>query len=486
MKKQTSVKQNFIMNSILHMSSFIFPLISFPYVSRILSPTGTGKVSFAISLITYFSMFAQLGIPTYGIRACAKVRDDRNELSKTTQELLVINAIMSLLSYAILFAVLLTVPRLQEDRVLYLTVSFIIFLNCIGMEWLYKGLEQYTYITVRSIVFKAISIVAMFLLVHEKNDYVIYGAISIFSSSASNIFNFINARKYVDLFHFRKLDLKRHIRPVSIFFAMSCATIIYTNMDSVMLGFMKDDTAVGYYNAAIKIKQILVSLVTSLGTVLLPRASYYIKNNQIEEFKKIARKAINFVFLFSAPTALYFILFAKQGIYFLSGDTYSGAIIPMKILMITLLLIGLSNVLGIQILVPLGKEKIVLYSEIAGAVVNLVVNSIFIPIIASEGAAIGTVFAELTVLIVQFFGLRDKVSDMFKRISYWKLILALSLSSILSLSVLNFRLGNFVTLVISSIIFFGTYLIVMLLIKEKLVIEIFNQVIEKVDKKNEI
>ena len=197
--KEKSIKLNFIMNIILTMSSFIFPVITFPYVSRILLPEGTGKVAFATSLISYFSMFAQLGIPTYGIRACAKVRDNRNELSKTVHELLIVNLGMCVISYVALFMALRYVPRLAEDKSLYVIMSFTIVLTSIGMEWLYKALEQYTYITCRSVIFKFIALIAMFLLVHEKSDYIIYGGITIFASSASSVLNLINAHKYIDL-----------------------------------------------------------------------------------------------------------------------------------------------------------------------------------------------------------------------------------------------------------------------------------------------
>ena len=152
-QKNKSLKLNFFMNVMLTMSSFIFPLITFPYVSRILLPVGTGKVSFATSIVTYFSMFAQLGIPTYGIRVCATVRDDRKKLSKVAQELLIINLVMCILSYAVLFIAIFTVPRLKEEKNLYIILSFTIMLTSIGMEWLYKALEQYTYITMRSVFF---------------------------------------------------------------------------------------------------------------------------------------------------------------------------------------------------------------------------------------------------------------------------------------------------------------------------------------------
>ena len=181
--KQKSLKLNVIMNSILTMSSFIFPLITFPYVSRVLSPVGTGKVAFATSFISYFSMIAQLGIPTYGIRVCAQVRDDKIKLSKTVHELLFVNMITTILSYIGLVFAIIFIPRLQADQPLYIVVSITILLNSIGMEWLYKALEQYTYITIRSILFKFIGLIAMFILVHEQKDYVFYGFITIFATS---------------------------------------------------------------------------------------------------------------------------------------------------------------------------------------------------------------------------------------------------------------------------------------------------------------
>jgi len=243
--KQKSLKLNFIMNAILTMSSFVFPLITFPYISRILLPAGTGKVSFATSLIAYFAMFAQLGIPTYGIRACARVRDDKEKLTRTVHELFIINLVGSIIAYTALFVALAFVPRLQEDKTLYLIISVTIILNCFGMEWLYKALEHYTYITVRSIVFKFIALVAMFAFVHKQSDYVIYGGLTILAASASSIFNFIHVHNYITLKPMGGYHFKHHFKAVVVFFAMSCATTVYTNMDTVMLGFMKTDVDTG-------------------------------------------------------------------------------------------------------------------------------------------------------------------------------------------------------------------------------------------------
>lgn len=483
--KQKSIKLNFIMNAILQISAFIFPLITFPYVSRILGPSGTGNVSFATSIVTYFALFAQLGIPTYGIRATARVRDDKKLLSKTVQEIFIINAVMCVLAYFVFFVVLNLVPKMYNDKVLFIIISSTILFNSVGMDWLYKGLEKYTYITFVSIIFKFIALILMFVCVHHKNDYVIYGAISIFAASASNICNLVNIHKLIYIKPIFNYEFTKHFRPIMIFFAMSCATTIYTNLDTVMLGFMKDNVEVGYYNAAIKIKNVLLGVVTSLGTVLLPRASYYIENNMYSEFKRIAGKALNFVVLISFPLCLYFILFAKEGVLFLSGDAYTEAILPMQILMPTLIFIGLTNIMGIQMLIPLCREKVVLYSEIAGAIVDLVINTILIPIMASSGAAIGTLVAEMVVWTVQYIALKEDVKEAYVKIRYLPIVIGLAISALFSMPIKLLGLSSFFTLLLSAIVFFGIYLVVLTVAKEKLVNEIEFQILEKILKKGE-
>lgn len=483
-QKTHSIKFNFIMNSILTVSSFIFPIITFPYISRILTPSGTGKVNFAISFIAYFTMIAQLGVPTYGVRACAQVRDNKIKLSKVTQELLIINLLMSVISYAAFFIIVFTVPQLTEERTLYIITSANIILNVVGMEWLYKGLEQYSYITGRSLIMKVISLIAMFALVHAKDDYVIYGSISVFAGAASNVLNVVHAKKYIMFKPTGGYELKKHLKAVSIFFAMTCATTVYTNMDNVMLKFItNNDIEVGYYSAATKIKLIMATIVSSLGTVLLPRVSYYIVNNMMEEFKKIAAKALNFVVLISMPLCIYFMLFARESILLIAGNQYEGAIIPMIVIMPSIIFIGLSNILGIQILVPMGKEVYVLYSEIIGAVTDLVLNIILIPIMSSTGAAIGTLIAESAVFLFQFYILRNSVIPIIKKIPFYKIIVALIAAVLVSVPVLFFTWATFWKLLLSACLFFCIYGIILLLFKEPLVIELLKGMLNKIHAK---
>lgn len=472
MNNSKSITENFIMNVILTFSSFLFPVLTFPYVSRILQPDGMGKISFATSVVSYFVLFAQLGIPTYGIRACARVRDDLEQLSRTVHELFLINLGMGILSYTILAIAIWIVPRLREEKELFLVISITILLNAMGMEWLYKALEKYTYITLRSILFKLIAFCAMFFCVREQKDYILYGIVSIFASSASNILNFVHCHKLIILKPLKGYKFRRHVKPIVIFFAMSCAVTVYTNLDTVMLGFMQLDMDVGYYNAAIKVKTILLSIVTSLSTVLLPRVSYYVEGGYLEEFRRMAFKAIEFVVITAIPLCIYFILFAEESIYFLSGKAYAGSIIPMQIIMPTLIMIGLTNVMGIQMLVPMGKEKYVLYSEIAGAGVDLFLNILLIPQYAAAGAALGTLVAEVVVFGVQLYFLKKEVIACFRQIHYGVLLGAILICTVFSYSIKFLQWNVFLTLLFSSVLFFGIYVVFLCIMREPLVVEI--------------
>lgn len=482
--KQHSIKFNFLMNSLLTASSFIFPLITYPYVSRVLGPDNIGKVSFATSVVYYFAMFALLGIPTYGVNACARVRDDKEELSRTVQEIMIINIVMTVITYAIFAVCLFSVPKLSEEKPLFLIIGLTLLFNTIGAEWLYRALEQYSYITTVSVLFKIVSVAAMFAFVHSADDYVIYGGISIIAATGSSVMNFIRLRRFILLRPVGNYDFKRHFRSIGVFFAMSIATTIYTNLDTVMLGFIKTDADVGYYNTAVKVKNILCALVTSLGTVLLPRMSRMVLEERWEEFYTLVKKALSFVLMLALPLGVFFIFLSRESIILLSGGEFLPAVVPMRIITPTIILIGMTNVLGIQILVPLGKEEYVLYSEIAGALVNLAANALLIPRLAASGAAIGTLVAETVVFAVQIYVLRETVVPIFCRISYWKILLGLAVGCAAVVPIKIWcDLGSFSTLAISAVLFFGLYGGVLYLSKEPLVRELSDQTVGKVLKR---
>ena len=483
MQKVNSVRINFIMNFILTISNFIFPLITFPYVSRVLQADGIGTVNFATSIITYFSMLGMLGIPNYGIRACAKVRDDEELLNKTVIEIMILNAIVMSISILLLFVSVLFIDKLQGEKTLYLIMSTTLIFNVLGVDWLYKSLERYSYITIRSIIFKFISLVLMFLFVHSSQDYIIYGGISVFAAVGSNFLNFINLRKIIDFKKNYKLNIYQHLKPTLTFFLLTVSTTIYLNVDTTMLGFIRGSEAVGYYSAAVKVKQILVSVVTSLGAVLLPRLSYHHEVGNNDEFKRLTQKALNFVLLISLPMVAYFIIVSEQAILFLSGDSFLPAVLPMRFIMPTVLFIGLSNLTGIQILVPTNREKLVVYSTIIGAIVDILINSFAIPLLGATGAAIAGSIAELTVTLVQLYFLRDFIFPLLKQVRFTRLFSSLTLAVILTMLLLhNLNVSVFLNLVYSALLFFGVYGLTLLIQKEEMVVELVESVISNVKK----
>ena len=480
-----SVKYNFIMNAILTVAGIIFPLITFPYISRVLLVEGSGKVAFATSVVTYFTMFASLGIPTYGVRACAIVRDNKEKLSKTVQELLIISGGTTLLTYIVFGISLFVIPEFAQERTLLLIVGLGIGLNTIGVQWLYNALEQYSYITTCSILFKVIGMVLMFLLVKESSDYQIYGGVYVIASFGSYVLNSIRLRKFVTFQKTGTYQFKQHLKHIMVFFAMSAGASIYLNLDVVMLRFLQSNEAVGYYNAGIKVKTVLVTCVTSLGTVLLPRLSYYIETADKKAFQLMVGKAFRFVFVAASAVTVYFSIFARESILLLSGEAFLPAVGPMMILMPTVLLIGLSNVTGIQILTPNGREREVMYSIWGGAILDFVLNLIVIPKFSANGAALSTLLAEGMVLMLQCWFLRDVLWSYIRQVQCWKIVIALAVASVMTIPVkIWIDSGVFVTLLVSAIVFFGGYAVVLLFLKEPFVSEILNSGIHAIVRKN--
>ena len=476
-----SVKYNFVMNFILTASQIIFPLITFPYVARVLLASGNGKVSFAASATNYFVMVASLGIPTHGIRACAKVRDDKEKLSKTVHELFVINCVMTTIVVISFLFCVFYIPKFRVEKTLFLINGINIVLNVFGMNWVYQALEQYSYITIRSIFFKILSIILMFLLVHQPSDYILYGGITVFAAVGSNVLNFIRLRKLIYFKYLGDYNYKQHFKPISILFAQSLAVSVYTNLDTVMLGFMKDDIDVGYYSAAVKIKGLLLSLVTSLGNVLLPRMSYFVKKNMMDKFKNYMLKAMNFSTLMSLPLVLFFILFARETVLFLAGDGYEESIVAMQIITIAVIPNALTGILGIQVLTPLEKEKYVLYSVLVGAVSDFAFNIIMIPLWGAAGASLATMIAEFLVLGVQVFFTRDLLYQVIKkyRIHIYFLITIIAGAASVFIKMVSFDY-IVLKLLVSFTVFFGIYLLGLIMAKERVVMDLLDEVKRKI------
>ena len=349
---------------------------------------------------------------------------------------------------------------------------------------MYQGIEKYEYVTTRSIIFKIISIVMMFMFVKKPEDGIIYAAISVFASVGGNILNIIYSRRFISYKKIKKkYEFKRHMSPILVLFATNLAVNVYSNLDSVMLGLLCGDYPTGIYYVAVKIKTILITLISSFSIVIMSRLSYVNKNSNINELQRVLKKSYSVIIFITSSVSVYFILLSKESILFLSGSDYLEAITPMRILMPTLIFSSLSQILGSQYSVSVGKEKNLMKAVIIGAVVNIVMNLLLIPKFSYNGAAIGTLIAEITQCLIQMILAKDIVKKVF---SIKKLIYVLFSTTISAIGfILSYKLYSsfsaFIVLVVSAILFFSIYSIILILLKYDLCVEVL-EILKKIKK----
>lgn len=398
----TSIKKNFALNFINILSGLLFPLVTFPYASRILMPDGIGLVQFFQTIVGYISLCTALGIPIYAIREIARVRDDQAECNKMTIEILLLHSGLTFIGYVIVAVLIATVSKIQIDIPLFLLLSTNLFFSAIGALWFYQGIEDFKYITIRALVVRILSLIALFVFVKEKSDLFYYAVISVTAEVGSNLFNFYRLRKFISFRNLRwkELNPMRHLRPALKIFALNMIISIYVNLDTVMLGFIRNEASVGYYDASVRITKAILGVVQSLGTVLLPRFANLISNNQMKEFKALADKSISFVICSSLPLMVGLIFMASPLMYLFCGPLFAPSIRAMQIMAPIILFISISGMLGMRILYALGKEKLVIYSTIFGAIINISLNFFLIPDYGHYGAGLSTSIAEFWVTAV--------------------------------------------------------------------------------------
>lgn len=400
-----SIKSNYIFNLLNSVSQLLFPLITFPYASRIMMADGIGQVQFFSSIISYISLFTCLGIPMYAIREVAKVRSDVAKMSTTTIEILLLHAMLTILGYVAAAIICMTVSDVQTDIPLFLILSATIFFTAIGCEWFYQGIEDFKYVAIRGLVVKMISVALLFLFVKTKEDILWYGAYTVFGVLGGNIFNFLRLRKYVDrrIVNIQDLHPLRHLKPAIHIFVLNVITSIYLQLNTMLLGFLKDIAAVGYFTAATKLMYMTMSVSNSLGSVIMPRASNLIAENKMNEFKNVVQKSYDFIIAISIPLTIGLIFTSKSAILLLSGNSFYPSILASQIVAINIISIGISGVMGMQILYPMGKINIVILCTFLGAITNVIVNVLLIPHYGHNGTAIAFATTEFVVTASMYF-----------------------------------------------------------------------------------
>lgn len=455
-----SVKTNYILNLINVGTQMLFPLLTFPYVCRILLPAQIGQVNFYNSIIGYISLFTCLGIPMYAVREVARERDDIVQMNRTTIEVLLLHTLLTLIGYVAVVILCLTVPQIKENIPLFLILSITLIFTVIGCDWFYNGIEDFKYITIRGIVVKSISVILLFLLVKSKEDLLWYGVYCVVGSIGGNVFNFIRLRKYIhkENIIFAQLHIFRHLKPAIKVFSFNVVISVYLQLNPVLLGFMKDTIAVAYFTAATKLMMMVTKISSSLGTVLMPRASHLVSEGKKEEFEKLIQKSYDFTLALTIPLVIGLICMAPYIVRVFCGSQYEDAIITSQIIAPITLVVGLSNIMGMQVLYPIGKINTVVKCTIYGAITNVILNLALIPFLSFNGTAIAYLGAEVaTTLSMYITAKQDMPIKFFKKdnLTYFVggLLMILSIFAVAAL----LKANNLIMLIAETLIGFGIY-----------------------------
>lgn len=441
------IKRNFFFSSILTTANYIFPLIIFPYISRVLGVNNIGICNFVDSIINYFILFSMMGLSITGIREIAKVKKDKSILQQTFSSLFVLNLISTSIALILLIIGIYTIPQLKEHQNLMWIGAVKLVFSLFLIEWFFKGIENFKYITIRTVVVRCLFLLCVFLLVKEKDDFDVYYGLLVGTTVINAFFNWKYLLRILK-FDFSNISISPYIKSFFVLGVYSLLTSMYTSLNVVYLGFVAGEKEVGYYTTAIKIYTILLSLFTALSGVLLPRFSAMVAENKILELKKLIFKSLDLLCMICFPLIVFTEFFTPQIIEYIAGNGYQGAITPMRIVMPLMFIIGLEQIYIIQLLMPMKEDKIILRNSLIGALAGIVFNILLVSTLKSVGSSIVWLISELCVLFSASLFVHRKLNIYFDwHIVYMRLLSTLSYILICFLG--NFFIeGNIVTLLL--------------------------------------
>lgn len=409
MTSKMGIKKNILYSTVLTTSNYIFPLLVYPYVARVLGVTNIGLCNFIDNIINYFILISMMGINIMGNRQIATDRAKGLPLDSSFSNLFTLNAITTLIAVGGLVAATLTVPLLKEHHELMWFGTIKLVGNFMLIEWFFKGMENFRYITVRSILVKCCYVIAIYLCVRNSNDYPVYYLLTTCMVGVNAVVNTFYSRRFVS-FRFKGISFKDILKPFLLLGVYMLVTSLCTTFNVVYLGFITDDTQVGYYTTATKLYSIFLAFFTGVTSVMLPRMSNLIASGQHEEFKKMLSNTTSLLFALTIPIIILAVIFAPQIVLLISGPGYQGAVTPMRIIMPLMLIIGYEQIIIIQGLMPLKADKAIMINSSAGAAVSILLNLLLVHTLMSIGSSIAWISSESLILILSLIVIRKRIN----------------------------------------------------------------------------
>lgn len=388
------------MNVLKQCANIIFPLITYPYVSRILGAGNLGKYSFSDSVIGILLIFVSLGIPTYAIREGARIRDRKKEITQFSAEMFSLN-IISLIIFSLLFFVLvLCIPRMQQNISLTYILYINVIANTVGRDWINSIYEDYLYLTLRYVAFQAAAVVMVLVFVRKPEDYVLYTWIMVFANSGGYIMNLFYTQKYVPVHFCFKACLKKHLKPVLYLFGVALAIEIYVKSDIAILGFLRSDNEVGIYTLSSKVYTIIKALLNAIIIASIPRISNCLGSGDHKQYYHILNKLRKWLYALVFPCVTGMFFESYNVLRLIGGEDYVAGSLALKILCMALAFSVFGCFYASAILVPNRKDRYFFFATIISAAENIVLNIVVIPFMGMAGAALTTVIAELIVVLI--------------------------------------------------------------------------------------
>lgn len=480
MANELKLKRNMAFNATNGLLNIVFPLISFPYISRVLDVDALGAYNYSNSIINYLIIFAGLGINGYAIRTGSVKRNNSSELSKFVSEMFSISIIASAVSYFFLFfCIVLFANALSPYRYLLLIQSVAILSQAMGVFWIFNIFEDFRFVTLKNAVINGISVILMLILIRSSEDIYVYAVICSFTSLGSSLINFFYARKRCHIHILFAIDWKQHIKPIIYFWATALSVTVYVNSDVTILGAISGDYYVGLYSVSTKIYTVLKNILSAAITVAIPRMSLLYGEHDLKKMNETATEVFGVIISTVLPVMTGIFLFSQEIVLLVSGKEYLGASNSLVLLGICIICYLFSYFYGQCILVPVGKENIVFWSTMASAGINIFLNFLLIPYYRQDAAAFTSILGEGVAMIVAMVFARKYVIIANK----WGVILKTLIGcfgiGIISFFIKNMMANSILTLLIAALLSSVFYVCIETILKNETIYSITSRLLKK-------
>lgn len=458
----------------------MFPLLVFPYASKVLLPTNYGKYDFAISFVSYFAVCANLGVQNYAIKELIKSKiKSREDVKKNFSEIFIITLISTILITIIYIISIYNLEILKKEKKLFLIAGIQIYTAFMTIDYFFIAYERHKRRAIRIMLIKIISLICMFSFIKVPEDYIKFILIILLPQV---LLKTIDVYSVKNEFIFRDLNLKRHMKSIFLLFIYMFTTIVYMNFDITLIGLILGSEQVGLYSIGLKLIRISIPIITTFGLVLGPKIIEKIEKRNTKELIEICNIYYDFLFLFLIPTCFILFNFSKEIILLLVGKNYLESANLIKIMVPVIIILSLNEFVTTKLLIPNKKEKEIVCSSILGICISVVLNLFFIKIFKLKGVAVVMIISEISVFLFRYFILKSIYKEHLilskSRLKYILLLITLFVFDMLLKYAFEYIKIKYL-FIIKILILIFLYIVGLIFIKDKYVIKIIEKIKQK-------